>query len=253
MGGSQPGMLEFLGATADQRLLDEDRGNLPEAEQRHEPRVVTHAHKRLVTVGSVLTGATLITGGAMALYGAAELLFGSGGVLAAVVGLIGILLVATHWGWVHVAEYVGIVIDDRHERAAEVEERDWLAAVQPYPRFSVLTTVDADASTRIQRFRHEPILVTPRTFTFVRRAEVEETYDADAPAEIIAAAAETMRHQARVKTDRLRGDWEAAASAYNAAVLDADDDEQRLSAQRAAATALSEHINASLLEPPLVE
>src|SRR6201996_5661241 len=228
MGDSKPGMLAFLGAAADQRLLGEDRGNLPEAEQRHEPRVVPHAHDRLVTVGSLLTGATLITGGAMVLYGGGEILFGGGGAVAAVIAVIGILLVATHWGWVHVAEYVGMVIDDRHRRTAEVEERDWLASIQPYPRFSVLTTVGADASTRIQRFRHEPILVTPRTFTFVRRAEVEETYDADAPAEIIAAAAETMRHQARVKTDRLRGDWEAAASAYNAAVLGADDDEQRL-------------------------
>ena len=253
MGDSHPGMLAFLGTSADQRLLSEDRGTLPEAEQRHEPQVVPRAHDRLVTVGSLLTGATLIVGGAMVLYGGGQILFGGGGAVAAVIALIGILLVATHWGWVHVAEYFGVVIDDRHRRAAEVEQRDWLASIQPYPRFSVLTTVLNDASTRIQRFRHEPVLVSPSTFTFVRQADIEQTFDADAPAEIIAAAAETMRHQARLDTDRLRGDWEAAAGAYDAAVLGADDDEQRLSAQRAAATALSEHINASLLEPPLVE
>jgi hypothetical protein len=253
MGDSDPGMLAFLGTTADRRLLDEDLGNLPEAEQRHEPAVVTHTHDRLVATGSLLTGATLIIGGAMVLYGGGEVLFGSGGAVAAVVAVIGILLVATHWGWVHVAEYAGLVIDDRHQRAAAVADRDWLAAIQPYPRLSVSTMVLNDASTRIQRFRHEPMLVTPRTFTFLRQAEGEQTYDADAPAEVIAAAAETMRHQARLQTDRLRGDWEAAASAYEAAVLDADDDEQRLIAQRAAATALSEHINASLLKPPLVE
>ena len=56
-----------------------------------------------------------------------------------------------------------------------------------------------------------------------------------------------------LETDRLRGNWEAASSAYEEALLSADDDQQRLAAERAAATALSEHINASLLEPPLVE
>ena len=62
-----------------------------------------------------------------------------------------------------------------------------------------------------------------------------------------------MRRQARLETDRLRELWEAASTAYAAALLDAEDDQQELAAQRAAATALSEHINASLLEPPLVE
>ncbi|MFL5859987.1 MAG: hypothetical protein ACJ780_04300 [Solirubrobacteraceae bacterium] len=253
MADSAPGMVAFLGATADRRLLGEDLGNLPEAEQRHELVVATHAHDRLVRAGSLLTGTSLIVGGAMLLYGGGEVLFGGGGAAAAVVALIGILLVATHWGWVHVAEYAGLLIDDRHRRAAQVEERDWLAAIEPYPRFSVSTTVLNDASTRIQRFRHEPVLVTPRTFTFARHADVEQTYDVDAPAEVIAAAAETMRHQARLDTDRFRGDWEAASSAYQAAVLDADDEQQRLIAQRAAAAALSEHINASLLKPPLIE
>jgi hypothetical protein len=253
MADSGPGMVAFLGAIADRRLLGEDLGNLPEAEHRPEPAMVPHTHDRLVAAGSLLTGATLIVGGVMSLYGAGELLFGGGGTLAVVLLVIGILLVATHWGWVHVAEYAGVVIDERHHRAAEVEERHWLATIQPYPRFSVATTVLNDASTRIQRFRHEPVLVTPRTFTFVRHEDIAQTYDVDTPAEVLAAAAETMRHQARLETDRLRGDWEAASSAYEAAVLDADDDQQRLIAQRAAATALSEHINASLLQPPLVE
>ena len=62
-----------------------------------------------------------------------------------------------------------------------------------------------------------------------------------------------MRRQARLETDRLSELWEAASSTYAAALLRANDDQQRLVAQRAAATALSEHINASLLDPPLVE
>ena len=110
-----------------------------------------------------------------------------------------------------------------------------------------------DASTRVERVLHQPVLTAQHTFTFVRETDAEKTYDADASAEVIATTVETMRRQARLETDRLRELWEAASTAYAAALLSADDDQQRLAAQRAAATALSEHINASLLEPPLVE
>ncbi|MDQ6729563.1 MAG: hypothetical protein M3022_04500 [Actinomycetota bacterium] len=247
------GMVAFLGVLADRRLLDEDLGSLPELEQRHWPVAITHEHDRLVAAGSLLTGATLIAGVAMLLYGAGTALLAGGGVFDVVLAVIGILLVSTHWGWVHVAEYLGITIDQRRRRDAEADERGWLATIHPYPRFSVSTTVLSDASTRVQRFRHEPVLVTPHTFSFVRHAETEQSYDADAPAEAVAAGVETMRRQARLDTDRLRGDWEAASSAYEAALFSAEDDQQRLAAQRAAATALSEHINASLLEPPQVE
>lgn len=253
MAETATGIVAFLGARADRRLLDEDLANLPEVEQRHEPVVVTRKHDRLVAAGSLLTGTTLIVGGAMLLYGGGEALLGDGGAFDAVLAVIGLLLVATHWGWVHVAEYVGLTIDDRQRRAAEVGERDWLATIAPYPRFSVSTMVLSDASTRVQRFRHEPVLITPRTFSFIRQADAEQTFDPDAPAEVIANGVETMRREARLETDRLRGNWEAASSAYEASLLSADDDQQRLAAQRAAATALSEHINASLLEPPLVE
>ena len=167
--------------------------------------------------------------------------------------MIGFLLAATHWGWVHVAEYVGLTIDEHERRSADERRLQWLATIQPYPRFSVSTSVLDDASTRVVRVLHQPVLTAQHTFTFVRETDAEETYDAHAPAEVIATAVETMRRQARLDTDRLRGDWEAASTAYEAALLDADDDQQRLAAQRAAATALSEHINASLLEPPLVE
>ena len=62
-----------------------------------------------------------------------------------------------------------------------------------------------------------------------------------------------MRRQARIETDRFRELWEAASTAYAAALPNAHDEQQRLAAQRAAAIALSEHINASLLEPPLID
>jgi hypothetical protein len=195
----------------------------------------------------------LIGGAALVLYGGFEALLNGGGAFDVVVAVVGILLVATHWGWVHVAEYVGVTIDERAQRAQDARRQDWLAAIQPYPRFSVSTVVLDDASTRIERVLHRPVLTAHNTFTFVRDTEAEKTCDADAPAEVIASTVEEMRRQARIETDRIRGLWEAASSAYEVALLSADDDEQRLAAQRAAAIALSEHINESLLEPPLVE
>ncbi len=253
MADAGEGMLAFLGVAADRRLLNEDLLNLPTAQQRREPAVPTHRHDRLVAAGSVLTGTTLIGGAAMTLFGGWELLFNGGGALAVAVAVIGIVLVATHWGWVHVAEYIGLTIDERERRAAETRSQAWLASIQPYPRFSVSTSVLEDASTRVERVLHRPLLTARHTFTFVRETAAEKTFDADTPAAVIATSVETMRRQARLETDRLRGLWEAASSAYQAALLSADDDQQRLAAQRAAAIALSEHINASLLEPPLVE
>jgi hypothetical protein len=250
--GSQ-GMVAFLGVAADRRLLDEDLFNLPDAERHHEPAISTQEHDRLVAAGSLLTAVTLIGGVALTLYGGWQVLFNGGGAIAAVLAVIGILLAVTHWGWVHVAEYIGLTIDERQHRAADQRARDWLGSIQPYPRFSVSTSVLSDASTRVERVLHQPVLTKQHTFTFVRETDAEKTYDAHASAEVIAASVETMRRQARLETDRLRGLWEAASSAYEAALFNAHDDEQLLAAQRAAATALSEHINASLLEPPLVE
>jgi hypothetical protein len=253
MGDASDGMVAFLGVPADRRLLGEDLGTLPDAEQHHDLAILTHKHDRLVTAGSVLTGATLIGGAAMLLYGGWQALLNGGGAVDVVLAVIGILLVGTHWGWVHVAEYVGLTIDERHQHAADARNQAWLETIQPYPRFSVSTSVLSDASTRVERVLHRPRLTPAHTFTFVRETQAEKTYDADTPAEVIATDVETMRRQARLETDRFHELWEAASGAYEAALLSADDDQQRLAAERAAATALSEHINASLREPPLVE
>ena len=253
MAENSEGLLAFLGVAPDRRLLDEDMLNLPEPEQRHEPAMSTQGHDRLVRAGSVLTGVTLIGGVALLLYGAAQLLFNGGGAVSAVIAVIGLLLASTHWGWVHVAEYAGLTIDAHRQHEIESRELRWLSTIEPYPRFSVSTSVLDDASTRVERTLHRPVLTEQHTFTFVRQTDAEKTFDSDAPAEVITTAVETMRRQARLETDRLRELWEAASSAYEAASLSADDDQQQLAARRAAATALSEHINASLLEPPLVE
>jgi hypothetical protein len=247
------GMVAFLGVEPDPRLLDEDLFTLPDAEQRRELDTSAHGHPRVVATGSLLTGVTLVGGTAMLLYGAWQLLFEGGGAFDAVLAVIGLLLAGTHWGWVHVAEYIGMTIDDRHQREVDARRQDWLSGIQPYPRFSVTTSVLDDASTRVQRVLHQPVLTARHTFTFVREPDAEKTFDAHAPAEAIATTVETMRREARLETDRLASLWEAASTAYAAALLNAHDEQQQLVAQRAAATALSDHLNASLLEPPLVE
>ena len=246
-------MVAFLGVDPDPGLLGEDRFNLPQTEQPPEPASPSRRHGRLVAAGSALTGITLLGGLAMFIYGAAQWLVGGGGALDAVIAVLGILLAATHWGWVHVAEYIGLTIDEREQRAVDARRRDWLAGIEPYPRFSVTTSVLDDASTRIECVRYRPILTAAHTFTFVRETDTEKTYGAHAPAEVIATTVETMRRHARLETDHLRELWEAASTTYAATLADADDEQQRLAAERAAATALSEHINASLLEPPLIE
>jgi hypothetical protein len=252
MADGDQGMVTFLGVRPDQSLLQGELGALPDAQRRPTPGISTRKHDRLVAAGSAMTAGTLVGGAAIALFSGVRLLGGGSG-LDVLLLVIGILLLATHWGWVHVAEYVGLTIDQRQERADDELTQAWLSTLQPYPRFSVLTSVLDDASTRVQRILHKPVLTPQHTFTFVRETEAEQVFSADAPAQDIAAAVETMRRQARLDTDRLRGNWEAASGAYDAVLFSAEDDQQRLAAQRAAATALSEHINASLLEPPLVE
>jgi hypothetical protein len=49
---------------------------------------------------------------------------------------------------VHVAEYLGVAIDERSHRTHDARRQDWLAAMQPYPRFSISTGVLDDAFTR---------------------------------------------------------------------------------------------------------
>src|SRR5450755_4579746 len=176
MADDNQGMVAFLGVPVDPRLLGEDLRNLPDAEQHPEPVISTHRHERLVAAGSLLTGITLIGGAALALVGGWELLFNGGGALGAVLAVIGILLVATHWGWVHVAEYVGLTIDDRQQRTNDERRADWLATIHPYPRFSVSTSVLDDASTRVRRILHKPVLTANQTFTFVRETDSEQTF-----------------------------------------------------------------------------
>src|SRR5581483_4207520 len=223
------GMVAFLGVAADRRLLNEDLFNLPDAERKQAPPAIsTPAHDRLVAAGSLLTGGTLIVGTAMLLFGAWRILFDSGGAADAILAAIGLLLASTHWGWVHVAEYAGVSIDEHQQRLSDERAQEWLATIEPYPRFSVSTRVLDDASTSVERILHRPVLTAHHTFTFTRETDYVQTCDASDSAEVIATTVETMRHEARLATDRIRGQWEAASTAYAATLLSAGDDQQRL-------------------------
>ena len=95
--------------------MREDLFNLPEGEQHRQPVLSTHKHDRLVAAGSLLTGVTLIGGATIGLYGGWQILFNGVGPVDAVVALVGILLAGTHWGWVQVAEYLGLTIDEHQQ------------------------------------------------------------------------------------------------------------------------------------------
>jgi hypothetical protein len=246
-------MVAFLGVPADRSLLGANLDGLPDTESRPVLVVKTEKHDRLVAAGSVMTAVTLLGGAALGIYGVEQLLFGAGGALAVVLAVVGLLLIGTHWGWVHVAEYIGLGIDQRQERANAATADTWLRTVSPYQRFAVVTSVLADASIRVERVSYQPVLTPAHTFTFVPATETVAQFDADTPTKEIAERVETLRREARLETDRRRELWEVGSTAYDAALSSADDDQQQLAAEHAAALALSQHINASLQEPPLVE
>jgi hypothetical protein len=70
---------------------------------------------------------------------------------------------------------------------------------------------------------------------------------------VVTERAELLRRQAAQDTARERERYEAAHDAYEQAMLENADEQERLAAARAASQALSEQINTNLREPPLVE
>jgi hypothetical protein len=174
-------------------------------------------------------------------------------VLSLVVMVVGIALIATHWGWVHVAEFTGNTIEAREARAAHARNQQWLGAIKPYTRHEVSTRVGDDGSICIVRTRYRPVRSGERTFTFLGEAEAEEFHPDDEPAAAVTERAELLRREAARETERERERYEIAADAYETALLEQGDEQERLAARRAAAAALSEQINANLRDPPLIE
>jgi hypothetical protein len=166
---------------------------------------------------------------------------------------VGIVLISTHWGWVHVAELTGNAIENRRNSGALDRQRLWLERIEPYTRYEVTTTVDEDGSIRVVRTRYQPERTGERRFTFTASIEREEVHPADEPGAAVTERAELLRREAAADTERERERFRIASDAYETALLSAGDESQRQAARRAASEALSEQINANLREPPLVE
>ena len=244
---------DLIDLRPDEALADADMARLPAAEQRPVERPPARGRRPLVAAGVTLTGVTLACGIVLIAVGAVDAIASGFGTPDLVAIVVGTALVATHWGWIHVAEATANALDARRARGVFALQRGWLEALKPYTRYSVTTSVLDDGSIRISRLRHVPVRASARTFTFESALDSEEVHSGDEPAAAVSGRAEALRRQAALDTERERRRWEIAADAYERAVIDEDDEQQRAAARLAASRALSDQINANLREPPLVE
>jgi hypothetical protein len=244
-------LLDVVGRAADERLLTDDAAQLPES--LHQPGDLPAGRARgpIVAVGAALTGTTLIGGLGLIVFAIVELI-SSGLDATSIVALIaGVVLVATHWGWVHVAEVSANALERRRNRELTERRHRWLAEVEPYSRWSVSTSAGEDGSIAIVTERHTPVPVGERTFTFRRAVQEREVHSGDEPAAAVAERAEELRRRAAAATADERDRYEVANDAFQRTLLARDDEEQRVAALRAASEALSERLNAHLRDPPL--
>jgi hypothetical protein len=244
---------EFVGSEPDERLLTEDLDKLPVTVGRPETIVPSRARGRIVGTGATLTAVSLVAGVLVVALGVIDAV-SSGVDLAGLLALIvGGVLIATHWGWVHVAEITANSLEG-HSNAAVVERRrQWLSAIEPYPRLEVSTEVGDDGSIAICTVLHRPVRVGEDRFTFARELQHREVHSPDEPAAAVTERAETLRREAAMVNQEEHRRYQVAAEAYNAALIGRADEEQRRLARRAASEALSHQINSNLRDPPLVE
>lgn len=241
---------DLSGRTADASLLDAAPDELPSDVDRP-PRGAPSPHRSwLVGTGVTLTGLALIAGIGLTILGIVKLASGHGstGLLALIVGLV---LVATHWGWVHVAEGTANALDHRRLAPEEHARQRWLEQLAPFDRYTVTTTVGDDGTIAIERIHDRPIATDEHHFTFAREVAVLERHPSDTPAAVVAERAELLRRDAAARTARARARYAERAQARLTQQLRADVDAPDHAASAAAARALSEQINAHLRDPPL--
>jgi hypothetical protein len=226
---------------------------MPSALGRPAPVVPSSARRWIVPLGATLTGATLLAGIALLILGVVGLIGNGLGALSGAALAAGVLLVATHWGWVHVAEWTASGLEGRRERAALDRQQQWLLAIEPYTRYEVSTQVGEDGSITIVRTRHEPVPSGSDRFTFETSVEHSEVHSPDEPSALVTERAEALRRQAALDTEAERVRFERSLGEREAEHLRSEA-EARLKAElRAESQALSERINANLRDPPLTE
>lgn len=245
--------VQLVGREPDPRLLEEDLAHLPTSVGRPQPLPSSPARGRLVAVGATLTGVTLLAGLALIVLGVIDAVVGELGTASVAAIAVGAALVATHWGWVHVAEASANALEERHNRGLRDRRSAWLADIQPYTRWEVSTRAGDDGSVTIFTVCHRPVPTREGHFTFVREIAHREVHSGEEPAAAITERAELLRRRAAAATRSDRERYEVARDAYDRALLNADDEQQRLAATRAASEALSQRINDNLRDPPLVE
>jgi hypothetical protein len=245
--------LQLLGREPDERLLENERGELPTSVGEPEPLPLSPRRRRLVAFGATMTGVTLVGGLALIVVGLIEAATGGSAALIVVALVLGIILASTHWGWVHVAELTASSLEARRNAAVSERRLAWLARVEPYPRWEVFTTTEEDGSIAIVTVVHRPVTRGDHGFSFVREEASRERHAGDEPAAAVAERAELLRRQAAAETERAREQFEAARDAYERTLMAHDDEQQRRAALRAASEALSERINSNLRDPPLIE
>jgi hypothetical protein len=247
-------LAELVGFRPDERLLEEDAGNLPTSVGKPESLPPdSGVRRRLVGAGATLTGVSLIGGLALIVLGLIEAISGGSAAVTVVAFVLGIVLVGTHWGWVHVAELTANTLESRRNSSLLDRRRGWLETIEPYPRWEVSTTTGEDGSISIITVCYRPVRRGEGTFNFLREQVAQELHSGEEPAAAVAERAELVRRRAAADTARERQRYEAARGAYEQALLANTDEQERLAAVRAASEALSEQINARLRDPPLTE
>lgn len=243
---------QLLGRIADEHLLSE-RSALPAALERPAPILPNQRRRWIVGVGATLTGVTLVGGIALIVSALVGIIASGFGALEIAALAIGIVLVATHWGWVHVAEFTAMTLEGRQERAALERSGRWLAAIEPYTRYEVSTHVGEDGAITIVRRRHRPMPSGEGRFTFVTEVEHSEVHSADEPGAVVAERAEALRRQAALDTERERQRWNGVVGELETEQMRREQEERLKEALRAESQALSERINENLRDPPLEE
>ncbi len=240
---------KLIDLAPDARLLGEDLAGLPESAGHPVPIPPSRLRPGLVGAGAAMTGLTLLIGIALIAVGIGEAV--ADAVVLAIAALTaGVALAGTHWGWIHVAELGSQWVERRGNRDLVDERERWLASVEPYVRYAVETRALPDGAVEILTTRHRPVRATPDTFTFERQVMAAERHAPDELAATVTERAEVLRQQAAQATDRERRSYQAAASARALDQIRDDDEDERRAADRAAAEALSEQINANLRSPP---
>ena len=230
-----------------------EQSALPAALGRPAPILPSQRRRWIVGVGATLTGVTLVGGIALIVAALVGIISSGFGALEIAALAIGIVLVATHWGWVHVAELTAMTLEGRREQAVLQRSGRWLEAIEPYTRYEVSTRVGEDGAITIVRTRHRPLPSGEGRFTFVAEVEHSEVHSPDEPGAVVAERAEGLRRQAALDTDRERQRWSELVGERETEQMRREQEERLKEALRAESQALSEGINANLRDPPLGE